>query len=507
MKETPTGNAAPTGGRRVVRNSIFNTAGWAVNALLVIFSIPYFVARLSVSGYGVYALLVGLVGYYGLLDLGLGQGVVKFVAEFRVRNDAVGISRSINAALWVQILSGLIGSALLFFFTKDLLHLLKVPPELWADGQSGIHAVAIGFFFTMMSGTFSSALQGLQRYDLTARVNVIASVLLTGALVLLLRLGCGLREMIWATALSAVLTSLAFLIIMKRKIPEWRFFERVEKESFRSIFAFSGFMFISRVSNIFCNYLVTLIIGLFLGPAAVTLYVVPWKLVSSVGAFLGSAFGVLFPYASELAALGDGQKIKRTFVDASKLFAALSIPLNLTLFIFSRSILRVWMGRSFSDAAWLVLSLLAMMSLLGSLSVVPNLITMGLGFSRIVGQFSLLTLLFYTALLPLFTWQWGAIGSAWGLLVSLIPGLSLVVYEIKKIFKINLAHYFSQVLGFHSGFVIAAAAGVALFRSPLLSLPALMGAAAVFLGSYFGLLSLFHMAPIRDLIRNMKSTS
>jgi O-antigen/teichoic acid export membrane protein len=505
MTETPMGNSAPTGRRRVISNSVFNTAGWAVNALTVILATPYFVGRLTASGYGVYALLGGLVGYYGLLDLGLGQGVVKFVAEFRVRNDARGINRSINAALWVQILSGAIGSTLLVLFAGGLIRLLKVPPALWADARSGIHAIAVGFFFTMISNTFSSALQGLQRYDLTARVNVMASILLTGALVMLLRLGYGLREMIWATALSAILTCAVFFYIVKRKITEWRFFERVGKESFRSIFAFSGFMFISRVSNIFCNYLVGFIIGFFLGPAAVTLYVVPWKLVSSTGAFLGSAFGVLFPYASELGALGDGKKIERTFVDASKLFASLSIPLHLTLFLFSRSILRVWMGQPFADGGWLVLSLLAMMSLLGSLSAVPNLITMGLGFSRIVGKFSLLTLAFYVGLLPIFTRQWGIEGSAWGLLVSVIPGLALVAYEVKKIIGLKIGRYVRQVFGFHLGFVIAAVAGVALFRLPLLSLPALTGAAVVFLGSYFGLLSLFHRAPIRDLIRKMKS--
>ena len=504
MKENARGNAAPTGGQRVVRNSVFSTAGWAVNALLVIFSTPFFVARLTTSGYGVYALLVGLVGYYGLLDLGLGQGVVKFVAEFRVRNDAGGINRSINAALWVQILSGALGSTLLILFAGGLIRLLKVPSGLWTDARSGIFAIAGGFFFTMISGTFSSALQGLQRYDLTARVNVIASVFLTGVLVLLLRLGYGLREMVWATALSAILTCGVFFFIMKRKIPEWRFFERVGKESFRSIFAFSGFMFISRVSNIFCNYLVGFIIGFFLGPAAVTLYVVPWKLVSSVGAFLSSAFGVLFPYASELGALEEKQKIKKTLVEASRLFAALSVPLYLTLFIFSRSILRVWMGQSFSDAGWVILSLLAMLSLLSSLSVVPNLITMGLGFSRVIGHFSLLILVFYVVLIPLFTSQWGIRGSVWGLLIAIIPGLSLVVYEIKNIFRLRLGFYLRQVLGFHSIFVIAALVWAVLFQLPMLSLPMLMVASIAFLGSYAVLFLLFQKIPIRDFFGGNK---
>ena len=88
---------------------------------------PYIVYKLSAEIYGVYALLTGLIGFYGLLDLGLGQGVTKFVAQFKAVNDSKKINRSINAALLVQISLGALASAMIWLFDDQILALLNIP--------------------------------------------------------------------------------------------------------------------------------------------------------------------------------------------------------------------------------------------------------------------------------------------------------------------------------------------------------------------------------------------
>src|SRR5207302_8928186 len=60
-----------------------------------------------------------------------------------------------------------------------------------------------GFFFTMLAGTFSSVLMGLQRYDLTSRVSVATNAGLNLAVVALLWAGWGLKGAVIASAAAA----------------------------------------------------------------------------------------------------------------------------------------------------------------------------------------------------------------------------------------------------------------------------------------------------------------
>ena len=75
--------------------------------------------------------------------------------------------------------------------------------------------------------------------------------------------------------------------------------------------------------------------------------------------------------------------------------------------------------------------------------------TMGLGYSKIVGLFSVGTLLVFVIFLPPFTLYWHVEGAALGMLVSVVPGLLLILYETRNVFKMNPIDYIRASLGIH----------------------------------------------------------
>lgn len=434
---------------QVVRNGLFNASGWFVTVLLSIISTPYFVSKLTLEGYGVYVLLTGLVGYYNLLDLGLGQAVVKFVAEYSAKGERTELNRSINAALTVQIILGLIGSVVGIVFADPFLNLLNVPSALHQAGLTGLYACAGGFLVTMFTSTFSSVLNGLQRYDITAKTNITMNSSLVVCIAAALYSGFGLQEAIFLTVAFALLTGIVYFILLKRLLIDWRPSLQFSFSELKKLFSFSGFMFVSQISNLFSSYLVRVVISVILGPAAVTLYVIPAKLVGAFGGLLSSGFSVLFPAASALGAVGDREKIRRGFVESSKLFASLSVPILLLLSLFAEPVLAIWMGSDFAREGWVILRLISLAGLVGSLTTVPNSMTLGLGHSRIVAYFSILTLLSYLVSLPLLTLSLGVRGTAWAMLVSTIPGVLLMLFEAKRIFGVRPFDYVHQAFGFH----------------------------------------------------------
>ena len=434
---------------RLLRNSFFNSSSWVINSAVQLLMIPFLVRNLGMDGYGIYFLLVNIIGYSVLADLGLGQGVIKFVAEMRARGDAQALNRSVSAALWVQALLGGTGMTLLIIFSRRLLLLLKIPPGDLGAAQTSLYLCAVAFFFTMISGTFMSVLMGLQRYDLTSRTTIVTNLAMNAGIVIVLLTGGGIEPAVAVTATFSIINCLIFFILMKKNIPALILFTAFDLVHFRKLIGFSGYIFISRISNFICNYVLVFIISFFLGPAVVPLYAIPLRLTNGLTGLVSTLTAVIFPYTSEISIEASREKINDVLIQGSRLTASIAVPVNLAIAAFAMPILTVWMGKAFADLAAPVLSLLGLVSLLGSLTMIPNLITMGLGFAKVISVFSLLILVFFLVLVPLGLMLFGVYGASWAVLVSIVPGLILVVYEVKKIFMLHFWHYAKEVLGFH----------------------------------------------------------
>jgi len=65
-----------------------------------------FIRYLGVEGYGICLLLTGLFGHFGLLDFGLSDNVVKYVAHHQELGNHESVAESVSAALLVQVIGG-----------------------------------------------------------------------------------------------------------------------------------------------------------------------------------------------------------------------------------------------------------------------------------------------------------------------------------------------------------------------------------------------------------------
>ena len=161
--------------------------------------------------------------------------------------------------------------------------------------------------------------------------------------------------------LNAVITFVFLIVyysIAKNKFSYWRIKLDFTKKTFWELFNFSGFIFISKLSQFFSNYILKFVIGIFISPAAVTYFAVPEKLsINAFGGVLSNGSNVLFPYISDLFAKKDSTKNIKSLLKTNKTFAVFSIPIFLFIIFFSRPILDVWMGENFASSSWIILKL------------------------------------------------------------------------------------------------------------------------------------------------------
>ena len=80
--------------RRLIRNIASNWTGYVVQVAVGFFLTPFVVHSLGETQYGIWTLVVGLTGYYGLLDLGVASGMTQYLTRYLAAKDIDNLNRS-----------------------------------------------------------------------------------------------------------------------------------------------------------------------------------------------------------------------------------------------------------------------------------------------------------------------------------------------------------------------------------------------------------------------------
>src|SRR2546423_7173949 len=88
--------------RAISANAIWNFGGLMAQSLAALVCMPFLVRYLGTSRVGLLSLIWVLIGYFSLLDLGLGPAVTKTVAEAVADRDYAKAGRLYKTATRLQ---------------------------------------------------------------------------------------------------------------------------------------------------------------------------------------------------------------------------------------------------------------------------------------------------------------------------------------------------------------------------------------------------------------------
>ncbi|HEU4470473.1 MAG TPA: oligosaccharide flippase family protein [Flavisolibacter sp.] len=429
-------------GAKLKRNALFSSSSFVFISAVNFITLPFIIGKMNVEVFGIYTLLTGLFGYFGIFDFGLGQGLVKFVSEYQARNEHRNISLAINSCLIFQTGLVLVLAAILFLSAGSIIALVNVSPGYLTQSIAALRISLLGLIFSFISATFSSVLMGMQRYDLTSSVDSISNLVLNVSLVALLMIyDLSLSQAVGISVVFSFVSLAAYAFLLRRHVFHYRPRLEFDLSIVKKFIKYSINIFLSKLSALFSNHLVRFILAYFLTPAAVTLFVVPSKLLASVGGMLSSGANAIFPFISSLHANKDTGGIRKSFLTASMLFAGISIPVLLFVALYAHPILSIWMGPSFAGQTWALLCIISISGLIGSASTIPNLVIMGMGNSRLIAFFSLVAIILYLIFLPLLTSRFGLIGCGVALLINTVVTIGMVFHYNLRFIDIPMGEF------------------------------------------------------------------
>ncbi len=420
----------PGRAERTILNGLANAAAFVWPILLYVVTIRVIVGRLGAEAYGLIALVLATVSFFGFLDLGLSSAAVKYIAEFAAQKRPGEINQVVGSLETVYLLGSAAGAICLACLTPWLVTgLLKIPPHLQAAAFFCFYAAAGGMVLTMTLGLFSSIPRALQRYDLVLWVTLGVSTLASTLMIILVWWGYGVRALIVGNLAINAGALLLFVRLSLKVLPGLSLRPAFDRQIIRELLSFSVFLLSTQVTGTLLFQFDRMAIGTFLGAAAVTYYAVPASLAMKVHGLVSSIANVLFPLSSEMSAQRDAGQLRELYLRATKYTVAVSLAVSAPLFVFSGPILRFWLGEGFAAQSSGVMRVVVVGYFLVALSAVPFYIFSGMGHVRIVAVYSLISAALNITGCLLLIPRWGLLGAA----LAVIVGSLQVPFFIRRL--------------------------------------------------------------------------
>ncbi|MEW6443406.1 MAG: flippase [bacterium] len=347
--------------KKVIRNTLYNYLAVVSLTVVRFVSMPVIVHGLGDDRYGIYAAVLSVVGYVGLLDLGIGLSLTKFVAEYAAKKDDRGLSELLSTALILYIVLGLAGAAGLVassgFLTERF---FRIPQDLWGEARGVLWISAVSLFNGLTLGIFGNLLNGLQRQDVSRLISIGNTLVTYSGAILLIRLGLGLVGFVLFCAVVDLASFVLQMAVAKRMVPSLPFFPRhFNVRRMREILNFSFAMLVNQLAVRNMGSLDKLILGLFLPIRYVTLYTVGFTLTSFCFRLPAAAVLASMPAASELRAQQRDEAVQELVLRGIKYTGLLAVPVFTLVGVLAPPLVRLWMGEGYEQSARVVQLLMA----------------------------------------------------------------------------------------------------------------------------------------------------
>jgi O-antigen/teichoic acid export membrane protein len=407
----------------VQRHTLYNIAGHLIPLAASFLAIPPYIAILGEPRFGLLALIWLFTATMALFDLGMGQSLTQRLASDTARS-ADEQSALTTCALSVALVFGLIGAAVsavvAYWYVGSA---LSMEAGMRAETLAAVPwAVGIVPIVTL-SSVLLGALQARSKFG---KINVIAIVVGTLAIVAPLATALHFGPVLWKLAASVLAVRLAGLILLV-------FFCRTEfslagsiKPRLRHVqqlLSFGGWAFVSACIGPLLVVSDRFLIGLLSGAQVVSRYTVPFQLAERV-AMLGAALApVLLP---RFAAMREHRTQRDTVIEAMQAIVLLSAPMVIVAIAAAQPFLSWWISPDFAYGAAPVAQWLCVAFFFNGIALIPHSLLLARGRANWIAYCHLAELIPYAAILYFCVLYAGITGAAIAFVVRIVVDLLLL---------------------------------------------------------------------------------
>lgn len=386
-------------------------------ALLGVVVLPFNLRYLGESDYGLWMLVASVTTYFSVLELGYGGAIVRFVAEYRTRNDARALNEILSTMFYVFSGMGVLAYGAAIVVAVLLPYIFTLEPGQVAIGRTVLLIIALNVALHFVFSVYGGVINGFERYYVN---NIVGGAFNIGAALvnlIVLWLGFGLVELVGATTAMRVAPYFFYWRNAHVAFPELSIRRAYfRKERLRELTGFGLYMAVIDWSARLTYTADLAILGMFFNTAAVAVYAIAQRLAEALLRLTNQLHTFLFPVVVSQAVEGGIEEQRRLFVKVTRFQLATSVALCGCVAAVADTLIRAWVGPGYDTSA-AILPVLAAVVVLRTLMAMPATVLKGTGHHRFVAIASawcaVASLLLSVAAVQIL----GVSGVAWGTLL------------------------------------------------------------------------------------------
>ena len=331
---------------RIAKNTFFHFIATASDYVINL-AVGIVLARsLGTEQYGVYALLIWFLTLaLMIVNLGLGQMVIRFVAEALGRQNRDAVKGLVRLTLLLRVLAALLVSLVILLFSG-----------YWAGvfedvgNQTYFLLVAIALLPQALNFAFMSIFAGFQKYDYGAYLILGTNPLRAVAVISLAVLGFGIGSLLAASIVAWVIGMFIGLFLLRRLVPLRALVFSLPLESGIRRSAVKYGLAMTGVLGIqyFRAQGTVLFLGLYRPAEDVGFFTLAMRMPAVAMTLAPAVLGaVLFPAITEQFGRGDMDKLRAIYLTSARYVMILALPLGAAGIALANPIVKLLYGADY----------------------------------------------------------------------------------------------------------------------------------------------------------------
>lgn len=435
--------------KRLLLNSLSGVFLFTITLIVTFIMSPVIIRSLGNSDYGFWEIVMSVVGYMGLLDLGIGPALLRFISVAHGKEDRDDLQQTMSTAFAFFIVIGFVILLLFVLFSNFPELVAGKAKQDMANLSTVFVLVGLNALVLFPMQVVTTALMGVQRHYLYNGIKIIFRIVdaILAYYFLLQYPGKGLIVLAMLAPCLNLAQFFIFAVVVHRdpSIPGLSL-SAVRYSKLKELLVFGIKSLTTMTASRIQNQSVPIIIGHVIGLGHVVYFAMPNRLID-YAKNISQVIGIpLTPYFGSSLGKGRDDFLLRSWLNTSLALQAVSLALPLVIFYYGEIFISLWIGHEYASAGHWVINFLLIGLVADAFS--------GNSFRILTvqskhGKYAIIWLVLSLLSIPVGIWsasKWGVAGVALGTtLVTTIGSLTSVSMAC-SLMKVSIKTYFKETV-------------------------------------------------------------
>lgn len=338
---------------------------------------PFIVKSLGDAQYGIYTMIGALVGYMTVLDFGLNNTIIRFVAKYRAKKDKKGEENFLahGFIMYGMISLFVIIGGLAIYYNLDALYSGTLTESELKMAKTMFLILIFNLAVSLPGGAFKGICSGYEEFILPRITNIIRYVVRSLLVVGLLLLGGDAIGLVILDTVMNLIIIVVNMIIVFKKLKVKIHLHQFDKELLRQILGFSIWIFVFAIVQQMRWKFGHLILGTLFKPSVVAVYAIGTVLGNYYGAFSSAISSVFLPKAMKMVTNNaSSAELTGMFIKISRIILLVLLYILGGFILVGEDFIHFWVGDEYIEAYTMAIVMMIGLTLILSQGFGNNII-------------------------------------------------------------------------------------------------------------------------------------